>query len=62
MDPALKALKQCMRSAHGVKSEMDKCEATFKAVAGTTVTADGGKVFSAPDKTEAFVTDGGKVF
>ena len=61
MDPALKALKQCMRKANGVKSEMDKCDTTFKA-AGGTATPDGGKVFTAPDSTEAFVTNGGKVF
>jgi hypothetical protein len=54
-------LKQCMRKANGVKTEMDKCEATFKG-AGGTVVAEGGKVFGAPDGTEGYVTTGGKVF
>jgi hypothetical protein len=40
---------------------MDKCETTFKG-AGGTATPDGGKVFTAPDSSTAFVTDGGKVF
>jgi hypothetical protein len=54
-------LKQCMRAAGGNKTKMDACEATFKA-AGGTVQPDGGKVFTAPDQSGAFVTTGGKVF
>jgi hypothetical protein len=54
-------LKQCMRDAKGNKAKMDACEAAFKATGGTAV-AEGGKVFSAPDNSEGFVTNGGKVF
>lgn len=54
-------LKQCMRAADGDQTKMDACEATFKA-AGGKVQPDGGKVFTAPDKSAAFVTTGGKVF
>jgi hypothetical protein len=54
-------LKQCMRAANGNQTKMNACETAFKA-AGGTVTADGGKVFSAPDSSEGFVTTGGKVF
>jgi hypothetical protein len=51
-------LKQCMRAAAGDKTKMDACEKAFKG----TVAADGGKVFTAPDGSEGFVTTGGKVF
>jgi hypothetical protein len=54
-------LKECMRKAKGDQAKMNACETAFKA-AGGTVTADGGKVFSAPDNSEGFVTTGGKVF
>jgi hypothetical protein len=54
-------LKQCMRAAKGDPTKMAACEATFKASGGTTA-ADGGKVFTAPDNSEGFVTTGGKVF
>lgn len=54
-------LKQCMRKCNGNQACMDACEAEFKK-AGGTVSEDGGKVFTAPDKSEGFVTKGGKVF
>ncbi len=61
-DPVLNELKRCMRAAKGDKAKMLVCEKAFSD-AGGGVTADGGKVFSAPDgKSEGFVTHGGKVF
>ena len=54
-------LKQCMRKANGDPTKMADCEKTFKA-AGGSVATDGGKVFTAPDNSGAFVTNGGKVF
>jgi hypothetical protein len=54
-------LKQCIKNCNGNQACMDACEAAFKQ-AGGTVTAEGGKVFSAPDGTKAFVSTGGKVF
>jgi hypothetical protein len=57
---ALNDLKRCMRDANGDQRLMDACEATFKAVQGTTT--EGGKVFSISDGNAAFVTHGGKVF
>ena len=56
----LKDLKKCMREAAD-QNARDACQATFEA-AGGTATEDGGKVFSAPGGSEAFVTNGGKVF
>jgi hypothetical protein len=57
----LAELKRCMRDCHGNQDCMDACQAAFEQ-AGGTVTPDGGKVFLAPDGSEAFVTNGGKVF
>jgi hypothetical protein len=54
-------LKQCMRDANGDPTKMANCEKTFKATGGK-VAQDGGKVFTAPDSSDAFVTTGGKVF
>ena len=54
-------LKQCMKAANGDKAKMAACETTFT-TAGGKVTATGGKVFGAPDGSEAYVTNGGKVF
>ena len=56
----LKDLKKCMREAVDDNAR-NACQATFEAGGGD-VTADGGKVFSAPGGSEAFVTNGGKVF
>lgn len=60
-NPILNELKQCMNKAKGDKGKMAVCETAFKKAGGTT-TPDGGKVFTAPDASEAFVTNGGKVF
>ena len=60
-NPILKDLKQCMRKANGDKAKMAACETAFKN-AGGSVSPDGGKVFTAPDASEGFVTNGGKVF
>jgi hypothetical protein len=58
--PILVALKQCMRNA---KTPADRaaCEAAF-VKAGGTVSPQGGKVFTAPDGSTGYVTNGGKVF
>lgn len=58
----LAELKRCMRAARGDRANMATCETAFKTATGTTVTADGGKVFSIVDGGEAFATTGGKVF
>ncbi len=61
-DPKILAdLKKCMRDAKGNADKMATCQTTFVS-AGGTVTPDGGKVFSAPNGSAAFVTNGGKVF
>ena len=54
-------LRKCMRDANGDAGAMTVCENTFKAAGGKTK-QDGGKVFSTPDGSAAFVTNGGKVF
>jgi hypothetical protein len=54
-------LKQCMRDADGDPAKMLACEVKFQQDGGTTH-QDGGKVFTAPDGSTAFVTEGGKVF
>jgi hypothetical protein len=56
----LKDLKKCMREAADDDARND-CQRTFEAGGGV-ATPDGGKVFSAPGGSEAFVTNGGKVF
>jgi hypothetical protein len=54
-------LRKCMNKAKGKKDRTD-CETAFTA-AGGTATAEGGKVFGAPnDGGKVFVTEGGKVF
>jgi hypothetical protein len=53
-------LKACMRASK-TSAQRTACETVFKQ-AGGTVTPDGGKVFTAPDGSAAFVTNGGKVF
>ena len=61
-DPKILAdLKKCMKEANGNAAKMAACQTTFVA-AGGTVTPDGGKVFSAPNGSATFVTNGGKVF
>ena len=57
-DPALKALKRCLRDAHN-DSDRAECQRKFEGDGGT---VDGGKVFTSPDGTAVYVTDGGKVF
>ena len=54
-------LRKCMRDADGDSTKMAACEKAFTD-AGGTATPDQGKVFSIPDKSAAFVTNGGKVF
>jgi hypothetical protein len=56
----LNDLKKCMRKAEDDDARAE-CQAAFEAGGGV-ATADGGKVFSAPGGSEAFVTNGGKVF
>lgn len=58
---ALARLKQCIRNCGGDQACIDACQAEFEQ-AGGKVAPDGGKVFTAPDGSEIFVTDGGKVF
>jgi hypothetical protein len=58
---ALADLKKCMKDCNGNTACMNACEAAFLQ-AGGTVTPDGGKVFTAPDGSAGFVTNGGKVF
>jgi hypothetical protein len=58
-DP-LADLKKCIKDAHGDVAKIAACEATASAAPGTTT--DGGKVFSIPDGSAVFVTNGGKVF
>ncbi len=65
-DP-LRALKQCMRAAHGDPQKMHDCETDFIDAGGTVsdggaATQEGGKVFGAPNGGKVFVDNGGKVF
>ena len=53
-------LKKCMRAAKN-DAERKACETAFSQ-AGGAVAPEGGKVFTAPDGSAGFVTNGGKVF
>ena len=56
-------VRNCITACNGKTMCMDKCETTFLKAGGTvSMTADGGKVFTAPDGTTISVTNGGKVF
>ena len=60
---ALADVRNCITACNGKTMCMDKCETTFLKAGGTVImTADGGKVFTAPDGTTLSVTNGGKVF
>jgi len=54
-------LRKCMKDAQGDPNAITACENAFVAAGGKTK-QDGGKVFTTPDGSTAFVTDGGKVF
>jgi len=53
-------LKHCMRASK-TPADRQACENAF-IQAGGTVQPDGGKVFTAPNGSSGFVTNGGKVF
>jgi hypothetical protein len=57
---SLDDLKKCIRDANGDLAKVAACQAAASAAPGTTT--DGGKVFSIPDGSGVFVTNGGKVF
>jgi len=56
----LKDLKQCMRGAHS-DADRNACQLSFEQ-AGGKVTQAGGKIFTAPDGSQAIIQTGGKIF